>query len=334
MKNRLFAAILALFMLFFCSCDVAENVDNESLNSDSSAALSDTDSSEVSETSDVEKSEVTPLFWKATDEDGNVLWLFGSIHAGYDYYYPLPKTVMDAYEGSDALAVEVDIIAFEKNLSEAYKAMQPLMYLDGTKISDHIPQELYDRAVKDLKEVGLYMSAFDMYKPSAWSSFFADDYIKKAEMDTDKGIDRFFLKDAKKAKKEIVEIESAALQYGMLGNFSEELQIIMLEQELDAYESGSSVEELKKLATAWAKGDEEELNKLVLLPVGEELDELSMEYWNAMMTERNKGMVDYCIDAIESGDEVFVVVGLAHFLGEDGIVNSLREAGYTVEEID
>lgn len=42
-------------------------------------------------------------------------------------------------------------------------------------------------------------------------------------------------------------------------------------------------------------------------------------------------MLDVAIEYLESDDVVFYAVGLAHLLAEDGLVNTLREAGYTVE---
>ena len=36
---------------------------------------------------------------------------------------------------------------------------------------------------------------------------------------------------------------------------------------------------------------------------------------------------------LESGETVFYAVGLAHLLQENGLVDALREAGYTVEQI-
>lgn len=350
MKKKILAIMLAAVMLLLCSCNMMGQKNDESdaseiessvdVSGSSDAESSDDSSEDVSDGKDSDEdsgdkeSTVTPLFWKATDADGNVLWLFGSIHAGYDEYYPLPDKVLEAYNGSDALAVEADIIAFEKDLEAAYKAMMPLIYTDGTKISDHISAELYSRAVGAMRDTGMYMSVYDMYKPAVWMSLIESACIEGAGLDTEKGIDRFFLKDAKKNDKTIVEIESAEEQYAMLGGFSDELQELLLEDAVTAHEDGSDVTGLKELAEAWGKGNEEVLNEMVLLPEDEEIDALTQEYWKAMMTDRNNGMVEYCKEAIGSGDEVFVVVGLAHFLGEDGIVNQLREAGFTVEEID
>ena len=55
------------------------------------------------------------------------------------------------------------------------------------------------------------------------------------------------------------------------------------------------------------------------------------EYNREMSTKRNAKMLEVAKGYLESGDVVFYAVGLAHLLAEDGLVNTLREAGYTVE---
>ena len=55
------------------------------------------------------------------------------------------------------------------------------------------------------------------------------------------------------------------------------------------------------------------------------------EYNQAMSYDRNDGMLKKAIEYLESGDVIFYAVGLAHLLADDGLVNTLRDAGYTVE---
>ena len=65
--------------------------------------------------------------------------------------------------------------------------------------------------------------------------------------------------------------------------------------------------------------------------INEELEKIRQEYITAMEINRNKGMLDKAIEYLESGDTVFYAVGLAHLIAEDGLVFTLRNAGYTVE---
>ena len=64
----------------------------------------------------------------------------------------------------------------------------------------------------------------------------------------------------------------------------------------------------------------------------EDQKDLIEEYNTAMSYDRNEGMLKVAIDYLESGETVFYAVGLAHLLDDvSGLVNALRDAGYTVE---
>jgi uncharacterized protein YbaP (TraB family) len=63
----------------------------------------------------------------------------------------------------------------------------------------------------------------------------------------------------------------------------------------------------------------------------EEEQKLYAEYDKAMSYDRNEGMLEVAKQYLESGDTVFYAVGLAHLLAENGLVFTLRDAGYTVE---
>ena len=58
-----------------------------------------------------------------------------------------------------------------------------------------------------------------------------------------------------------------------------------------------------------------------------------MEYNKAMLNVRNVGMAEYAVEALESGQEVFICVGAAHVVGNGALVELLTEYGYTVEVV-
>ena len=58
------------------------------------------------------------------------------------------------------------------------------------------------------------------------------------------------------------------------------------------------------------------------------------EYYKKMSTDRNKGMLDTAIEYLEGDQVIFYAVGMAHLLdSETGLVDALRQAGYTVEKV-
>lgn len=57
------------------------------------------------------------------------------------------------------------------------------------------------------------------------------------------------------------------------------------------------------------------------------------KYNNVMTVVRNKLMVERASEYLRDHKNVFYVVGLAHMLGDDGLVASLENRGYTVSQI-
>lgn len=277
----------------------------------------------------------TPLLYKVSDGD-SVVWLFGSIHVGREEFYPLPDYVWDAYEQSEALAVEFDIVAFENDTAAATQSLMLMTYSDGTTIKDHISPELYEEAVEAMKEYGGYFSYYDMFMPVLWSSLIENAvYAEYDIINYDLGIDRHMLNKAKADGKKILDVESAEFQYGMMAGYSEELQALLLEEAVALSKDSESLpEEMDELMDLWQAGDEAELSGALYAPAEiEDPDELRLyeEYNNALVVERNISMTEYAEDALENNDEIFICVGAAHVVGPGAMAQLLSQKGYTVE---
>lgn len=284
---------------------------------------------------DSRQSTITPLLYRVTDEQGHILWLFGSIHVGLDSYYPLPDYVLDAFDGSDALAVELDIMKVEWNFVQQTQLLQLLLYTDGSTISDHLPAETYTRAVEILTENEMYNESFDYYMPAFWWSTVESLSYEKMGAQASLGIDRHLLKRARNDGKPVREIESAEFQYAMMANFSSQLQQLLLESAIYSYDNldAASVD-LQDMMRLWAEGDEAAFG--AYLNQEEQIDdpveaELYREYNDSLVISRNLTMTEYAEAALASGEEIFICVGAAHIVGEVAIAENLRQLGYQVE---
>ena len=336
--KRFFAWLLIFAMcISFVACGQQDAPDTQTQPTKGTTQTADqtTATEPTEDPSDETTGSATPLLYKVTDKDGNVLWLFGSIHVGREDYYPLPDYVMDAYEGADSLAVEFDTIAFEEDTQAVMQMAGMMIYTDGTTIQDHIPADLYNRAVKVMKDLDIYMLGVDMILPIMWSNDIDVALIEKLGGNTELGIDAHFLEKAKKDKKEILEVESAEFQLGMMVGFSEELQIMLLEESVKMYEDQESAkEDLETLMDLWASGDEAAFAEYITATDENMTDEeraLYEEYEYAMTTSRNLSMTDYAEGVLKSGKEVFLCVGAAHIVGEGAMAQLLAQRGYTVE---
>lgn len=276
----------------------------------------------------------TPLLYKVTDDKGNVAWLFGSIHVGADYFYPLPEYVTSAYEGSDALAVEIDITAFENDVDALTKYLQQMLYLDGTTVKDHIPKNLFNQARRILAENDMLVPFIEYYHVTIWEQFITEIVYDKIGANSDLGIDMHFLNRAYDEGKKVISIESFDQRVEMDWGYSEPLQALLLEDAIASYNAPEAYKAgMEEMMAIWATGDEEMfsayLNQEVTFESPEE-EALYIEYVTALETNRNIVMTAFVEDSLASGEEVFVCVGAAHVVGNGAMVELLRDSGYTV----
>lgn len=279
---------------------------------------------------------VTPLLYKVTEFDGDVVWILGSVHCNKEDIYPLPDYVYDALDNSDYLAVECDIVSAEQNPQTLNLMYSYLLYEDGSSIRDHIPPELYESAVKVMKEIGAYNPLWEFYKPALWSNFIDSYNYNYIGYDFFLGVDRHLMARAQKNNIKLREIESVFSQYFMLSNYSEGLQKRLLEDSISYHKTDKLKEDIDTLYRSWCTGDEETLtrytNEIMSYDSCSENEKLLYEEYNgAMYTKRNYVMANYAEKALKHSEEAFICVGVLHVVGERGIISILEDRGYTVE---
>lgn len=283
-----------------------------------------------------EDNEITPLFYKISDKNNTTIYLLGSIHAADDTIYPLNDTIMNSFNDSDYLAVEVDTLSLQNNFDLSLKLAEKMMYNDSTTIKNHIGDELYNKMVNFLKEKKSYSSLYDNYKPVFFESLFENLIINDAKLKSESGIDMYFLSLASENNKKILEVESAEFQYNLLLNTPLELDKIMIEEYIDNYDL--NVSQMKDLYELWKKGDKEQLENILINSesqnVTEEEKKLMENYNQSLIIDRNYGMANVLENYFEKKQNVFCVVGLGHVIGDEGIINLLQKRGYDVVQLN
>ena len=288
------------------------------------------------------KEEATPLFYQVTSSEGKKMYLFGTIHIGDERTAYLPKEIYQALDESDALAVEFNLKEFEKKM-EQDKELQKLIaetyyFTDGSSAKDMLSQELYESARNILKAIGADLTTADNMRPSIWANLINETKQRALpELISEKGVDNRLLAYAKEKDIPVLEVESAQSQMSLYRTYSKTLQSFLLQDsvEVSRAEYAAATRELYEL---WCAGDEKTLREALAteeLPEGTDVDivEANKEYNKLMMTDRDKAMLEKAKSYMEGDQVVFFAVGLAHLLGETGLVDALQEAGYTVERI-
>ncbi|MFD0717430.1 TraB/GumN family protein [Paenibacillus sp. GCM10027626] len=265
------------------------------------------------------------FLWKA-ENDGNTIYMLGSIHVANGAMYPLRSEIEKAYAGADYLVVEADVS--KANTEEMQQSvLQKSMYNDGSSLQDHISADTYKQVERLVKELGLPAGSFDTIKP--WNISLMLDVLKmqSSDYDGELGIDQYFLGRANKNKQPILELEGVEFQLDMFDRFSGQLQEEMLATSIANFYKEETKYGIEDLSKMWVSGDEKQL--LAFTESTADNEELN----KAMLIDRNIGMVDKLKGYLQGKEPktYFVVVGAAHFLGENGIVSLLEKEGFKVK---
>ena len=268
---------------------------------------------------------IAPAVWKVTDkENGNSVYLMGSIHIMTDTMLPFPNYVTVAYEKSEILAVE-------KIPKESSETDLGAYILSDQKIYDVLSEDTYYAAKSFLKERGLYFDSFDDYNADFWYSIVYEAVISSIKnIDYTKGVDLYFVELAQKDGKRLAGIDSS-IENG-LPTPSVKLEEYMICELLENCDNAAP--DLAEVYANWASG---EIDKLIEDDQSEIPDELLVDYGNyqkSLTTDRNAVMTDGIIKFLKNGDKAFVVVGAAHLAGDCGIISLLKQYGYLIERLD
>ena len=297
-----------------------------------------------------EEAKATPLFYKVTDANGNVMWLLGTIHIGDNRTAYLPKEIYEAFDSSDAAAFEINVIALNEEFENPDDDLMDLYYeayyYEDDTIADDIDETLYRDATKLALALGLgnygddYIGTLDYAKPNMWANMISNTYLQHTlGVYSNKGVDMRLLTRAIDAEKKIYEVEDSYRQFQMDIDFSDdvlELNLYNAAYYPRSYFRADNIE----LFNAWCKGDIKELSKAINEPddfTGMTDDQIAAyeEYEKALTDDRDALMLEKAKEYLASGETVFYAVGLAHLLDEDtGLLKTLDEAGYTVELVE
>ena len=262
------------------------------------------------------------FMWEVQN-NGNTVYLVGSMHIADDSFYPLRPEFEQAFAEADYLGVEIDL-SKAADEEQQNMIMKLGMYQDGTTLKDHVSKDTYAKVGDILEQNGMKRDALDAFKPWVVETTISSLKSVMAGYEATEGIDLYFIQKALERKIPIVELESYESQLSMFDQFSKELQEKNLNAALDNFDILD--DGVDQMADMWKKGDEKALLELTNSMAGD------AEYNKAMLIDRNIGMADK-IDGYLKSDkkaEYFIVVGAAHYLGEHGVIKLLEDKGYTV----
>lgn len=266
------------------------------------------------------------FLWEVTGLTNRV-YLFGTIHAGKDSFYPLPDAVERAFAQSKVLVVEADIT----DTKAMEYSMIGMTYTPPNRLDKNLSRESWMRFRKQLARYGLPESEVVKLKPFMAVSLAVFSEWNSLGFQPQFGVDSYLIERAKVAKKRIVEIEGVAEQTRVLNSFTDAELAAMFEATLDALESGKSAAQIETMVKAWQAGDPD-----ALLEAANRYSEGSpmlLAFEEKLVWERHDAMLKKLEDYLNAREPYFVAVGSLHLAGPRGLLEMLKAKGFAVRQL-
>jgi uncharacterized protein YbaP (TraB family) len=267
------------------------------------------------------------FLWKVQTKT-TTAFILGSVHLAKPDIYPLPGKIEESFAKSAVLALEADP-AKAQDPALLRQMLAAAAYAKGDTLKEHLSGETFELARREIERLGLPVESFSRTKPWFLAMSIETLEFQRLGYDPANGIDVYFAGKAT-GKKRIVELETFDYQISLLNGFSEreqELFLIYTLKDLAGFQN-----EIEKLMAAWKSGDTKTMEALATRTLFESSWELQ-PIFEKLFYKRNREMTAKVEQLLKGKETVFVVVGAAHLVGMEGIIDLLRGKGYAVEQM-
>jgi len=260
----------------------------------------------------------------SVEKGKSTIYVLGSIHL-------LPKELMALDKAIEAGYSDSKIIVFEANIDDlsdpAFEAKVASLGLlpAGQTLEQLVSKQTYALLQQKVGELGLQMEIFNQFKPWLCALTLTSMELQRLGFNPNYGIDKNFFDRAKQDGKQMRFLETIDDQLGLFTEMSrqeEDSFLAKVLQELDTM--GVKVMDM---INAWKSGDPDTLASMVKIEF-----EGYPEVYAKMLVERNQKWVEQIEDLSGQDGNSFVVVGAAHLVGNDSMLELLKRKGFEVEQ--
>ena len=266
------------------------------------------------------------LLWKVS---GNGLtkssYLFGTHHL-------IEKEQIKDFDKILILSGQADAVVGEMDMNDMASMQAKIMQvavMPGKNIKDMISTADYTLVDTELKQIlGAGLDQLGAFKPIMLETMFSEFVYLRSQNLTKQpeAIDVLFQMNAKENHKKVVGLETIEQQAAiMFDSLSLNRQAEILVKSVK--EKQKEIDLIKKLNEYYLAGD---LKKLSALDI--EDDDMSPAEKKPMYENRNADWMKQ-IPALLTKQSCFIAVGCMHLVGETGLIEQLKKAGYIVEGI-
>ncbi|HZV81627.1 MAG TPA: TraB/GumN family protein [Geobacteraceae bacterium] len=262
--------------------------------------------------------------WKAQKEDA-VIYLGGTFHMLREADYPLPPEFDRAYKASDVLIFETDIGKLQDPETQQ-KLLAKAMYTDGRTLDRQLSPRVYAELRAYCEANNIPLQALRQVKPSLLMVTLTMLELNRLGA-VQQGVDQFFYGRAQKEGKAVEGLETVDEQLDYLVSMADGFEDDFVTYSLRDLKN--STQQFESLSAAWRSGNDGKLDELMAA----DLKTKQPKLYRKLVTERNRKWLPAIDRRQKPRRTKFFLVGVAHLVGPEGIIESLRKKGYKVDKL-
>jgi len=262
-----------------------------------------------------------PALWSVEGRN-NTVYLFGSVHLLQQGAFAISGELESAYRDAELVCFEVDIGALTP-ATTASVTLERAVDPEGRGLYDLLGPSA-SRVREAAAEAGFDLAPFELFEPWFAGISVSVMALQKKGYAADQGVEQVIEREAQKDGKPGCGLETFDQQLELLDSLPAEEQLELLLQSLE--ESKGIEEEMERLYDAWKDGDDG--------PLARQLDEDFADYpdlADRLIYARNERWADQVAALLERPDDVLVVVGALHLVGNQGLPAKLKRRGFRIE---
>lgn len=260
--------------------------------------------------------------WKVVNGD-NLLFIGGTIHTLAQSDYPLPASFETAYSQSVQVVLETDIQKLQEPKFQQLMLME-LTYSNGLSLKQVLREDTYKALEEHFVSRDIPMANMVHFKPAMVALTLTILELRRLGL-FGTGVDEFFSLRASQDHKVLGQLETVEAQLSFISAMGAGKEDEFINYNLREINELPAM--MQSIKAAWRQGDLQGLKHIALNPFKNDFPEI----YENLLVKRNMAWMPHIKIMLETEDVEFVLVGMLHLVGDDGLLEQLKAQGYLVE---
>ncbi len=202
--------------------------------------------------------------------------------------------------------------------------MQDLIYTDGQSLKTVLKPDTYTKLEEHCASRSIPLPAINNMQVGLASVTLTMLELQRLGI-AGTGVDEYFSTKAMQDGKTLAALETSEQQLTYLKQMGKGKEDQFILYTLNDVENLPNI--MRAIKDAWRTGDSQQLEKLAVLPYINEFPGI----YQSLLVKRNQAWLEKIKTMLATPEVEFVLFGALHLIGDQGVIEQLKSAGYQVE---